>query len=103
MARCRVGYVDVFGVRHEVELSADTLFEAVALAVAQFRKHDWIECHPTAAEFTVSVQPAPPVVHTIKLAAVEQFAKYGAVKGPKDILRKKRIRAWLKLDPAGMS
>jgi hypothetical protein len=35
MAKCRVSYTNEQGV-HSVEVTADTLFEAVALAVAEF-------------------------------------------------------------------
>lgn len=96
MAHCRVSYTDVQGIRHEVELSADSLFEAVAHAVSQFRKCQWIEALPAAAaEFRVEVYASQPCIHTVQLADVQNFAKNGTVKGPKGILRKQRIRDWL--------
>ena len=42
-------------------------------------------------QFRVEVQPEAPVAYTIALSRVEDFAKYGAVRGPKDRLRKERL------------
>jgi hypothetical protein len=40
---CRVSCVDPAGIEHAVELSANSLFEAVAQALRIFRDNDWIE------------------------------------------------------------
>lgn len=45
----------------------------------------------------MEVAPDAPVRHTISLSKVEEFAKFGTVKGPKDVLRKERIRELLNL------
>ena len=37
MAVCRVSFTDS-GIEHAVEVSADSLYEAAALAIAEFRK-----------------------------------------------------------------
>jgi hypothetical protein len=43
----------------------------------------------------VEVMPAPPLAYTVSLSKVEEFARYGAVRGPQDILRKERLRELL--------
>jgi len=43
MAACIVSYVDVEGLRHRVEVEAESLYEAAVLAVRTFRQHD---CEP---------------------------------------------------------
>jgi len=43
MARCVVPFVDSGGIRHAVEIEAESLFEAGALAISAFRRH---ECEP---------------------------------------------------------
>ena len=40
LSRCRVSYADADGVVHSVEVDADSLYEAVALAVAEFRQDE---------------------------------------------------------------
>ena len=48
MARCRVSYTNEQGV-HSVEVTADTLSEAVALAVTEFRDDKTVaEPHPAS-------------------------------------------------------
>jgi hypothetical protein len=43
MAFCVVSYLDTSGIRHAVELEAESLFEAVVLGVVAFKEHD---CDP---------------------------------------------------------
>jgi hypothetical protein len=41
------------------------------------------------------VQPQAPVTYSIALNKVEEFARFGTVKGPRDLLRKQRLRELL--------
>jgi len=43
MATCVVSYLDTSGIRHTVEVEADSLYEATVLGVKAFREHD---CEP---------------------------------------------------------
>jgi hypothetical protein len=40
---CAVSFADVRGVRHTAEVQAETLYEAVVLAVRVFRADPWLE------------------------------------------------------------
>jgi len=40
---CRVSYIDLGRIDHTVEVSVNSLYEAVALALRIFRDNDWIE------------------------------------------------------------
>jgi hypothetical protein len=96
VAFCRVGYRDIEGIEHHLELEADTLFEAVAKAVHRFRSSNWDGHAPgPGCAFSVEVQPQAPVTYSIALNKVEEFARFGTVKGPRDLLRKKRLRELL--------
>jgi hypothetical protein len=97
VAFCRVSYRDIEGIEHAVEVTAGSLYEAVALAVARFRSDDgWAMCPPgPGCEFHVKVFPDSPVTYSIPLKRVEAFALHGTVAGPQDILRKERIRELL--------
>jgi hypothetical protein len=91
-----VGYRDIEGIEHRVTVEAETLFEAVALAVQRFRSDNWDGHAPgPGCEFRVEVQPSAPITYTIPLSKVEEFARYGAVRGPQDILRRERLRELL--------
>lgn len=43
MGLCVVSYLDSKGIRHSVEVEADSLYEAVVLAVKTFKQHN---CQP---------------------------------------------------------
>jgi hypothetical protein len=96
VAFCRVGYRDIEGIEHHLELEADTLFEAVAKAVHRFRSSNWDGHAPgPGCAFSVEVQLQAPVTYSIALNKVEEFARFGTVKGPRDLLRKQRLRELL--------
>lgn len=59
MVTCRVSYADQAGI-HSVEVIAETLFEAVAQAVAEFKDDQTVPNPPgPETEFTVSVLRKP--------------------------------------------
>ena len=97
VAFCEVQYKDTEGIKHECTVQADSLFEAVAAAVREFRERQWCGAPPgPGCEFSVQVLPeVPPQTHTVSLTQVQDFARFGAVKGPKGIVRKNRIRELL--------
>lgn len=54
MGVCRVAFTDSEEISHSVEVVADSLYEAVALAVAEFRREAVITSEPGAmTEFIV--------------------------------------------------
>ena len=40
---CVVSFIDSGGIRHSVEVAAESLYEAAALAVQEFRRHPWTD------------------------------------------------------------
>ena len=63
MAKCVVSYLDLSGIRHQVEVEATSMYEAAALAIRAFREHD---CEPSQLN--------------------------GGAKTPKDVVIKDRLR-----------
>ena len=60
MARCRVSFTDQDKTEHSAEVDAESLYEAVALAVADFREDPLLRESPAATtEFTVAVLRNP--------------------------------------------
>ena len=56
---CRVTCRDARGVEHTVQVTAQSLFEAVAQALRVFREHDWSdEPNSGAASVVVTIKPA---------------------------------------------
>jgi hypothetical protein len=95
-SRCRVTYTDSEG-SHSVEVRAETLYEAVAMAVAEF-KQDQTVPHPPepATELTVAVF-WPPVEYKIKLAQVEKWAEPTPKEGPAGMAKRHKVRALLQI------
>lgn len=96
MTRCRVGYKNDEGI-HSVEVSAETLFEAVAQAIVEFKEDKTISISTSPCpepEFTVQVLRKP-VEHTIRMKRVLEWAQFGNTTGPGQILRRERARKML--------
>jgi hypothetical protein len=73
LSRCRVSFKDTDGMEHAVEVDAETLYEAVALAVKEFQ-HDEVSqsCPAPMTEFTVTVFRKP-TEHKIRLSHVQKM------------------------------
>jgi len=88
---CTVSFQDSGGVRHAVEVGAETLYEAAVLALKSFREHD---CAPgPGAHLAVEVK-SPSVTHTVVARKVEEWLTGGA-KSPKEAMEKRRLKELL--------
>ena len=95
--RCRVSYLDSRNIEHAVDVTADSLFEAAAVAIRAFREGALVEELPVAGtELRIAVFPLP-VEHRVRLKRVEQWAQTGTVKSPVEMLRRERVRELLGL------
>ncbi len=90
MRFCIVSYLDTEGLRHSVEIQADSLYEAVVIAVRTFREHD---CEPGEVS-KLEVEIRSSVTHEITLKKVRQWLNGGA-RSPKEAVTKERLREML--------
>ncbi len=90
---CSVTLVDPAGVRHTVEVSAESVFEAAALALAAMKRENWIPGPGRAARLEVSVLE-PVVKHTVSVERVLRWLD-GVTTSPNELLRKERLKALL--------
>ncbi len=95
-SRCRVSFTDPDGVHHGIDVDADSLYEAVAIAVANFREDGVTPQNPDAlTEFTVAVYRNP-VEHKIRLGQVKTWAgRRDTREGPAGIVKRERVRQLL--------
>src|ERR1700691_6605624 len=92
ISRCRVSYLDQEGLDHAVEVDAESLYEAVAMAVAEFRQGEIITDAPgPMTEFCVTVIRKP-IEHRIRLSQVTKWAEPTMREGPAGISKRKRGR-----------
>jgi hypothetical protein len=95
ISRCRVSYLDQEGLDHAVEVEAESLYEAVAMAVAEFRQGEIIIDTPgPMTEFCVTVLRKP-IEHKIRLQQVTKWAEPTTREGPAGIAKRLRVRALL--------
>lgn len=73
MAKCIVSYLDTEGLRHTVEVEAESLFEAAALAIRTFKQHD---CEPGALS-QLEVEIRLSITHTVTLNKLHSWLKGG--------------------------
>ena len=93
---CRVSVSDMEGVRHSVEVTASTLYEAVALGLAAIRGEEWAgEIFEGLNTVDVTVIPVP-VTHWVLM---QDFRRWMDRKGgaPREISHRDRIRRILGL------
>src|ERR1700733_7844334 len=91
-SRCRVSFTDSDGGLHGVDVDAESLYEAVAVAVASLREDDVSPSNPgPMTEFTVAVYKNP-TEHKIRLAQVLKWSEPTTKEGPAGITKRQRVR-----------
>ena len=91
---CRVSVFDLEGVAHTVDVTAESLYEAVAMGLRTVRNSEWAgELPEGLAKITVSVASIP-VEHTVQMKKFEEWLqrKGGS---PADVTRRQRVRQLL--------
>lgn len=85
--------MDGEGLDHAVEVDAESLYEAVAIAVAEFRRGEIITETPgPMTEFCVTVLRKP-IEHRIRLNQVTKWAEPTTRDGPAGITKRQHVRA----------
>jgi hypothetical protein len=96
---CRVTIKDMDGVRHTVEVTAETLYEAVALGLVAVRGNDWVMGIAQGMNVVeVSVVDVP-IKHSVKLQDFNAWLERTAG-APREISKRQRIKSILGL-PTG--
>jgi hypothetical protein len=85
---CTVSFTGPDGIRHSVNVQAETLNAAVAMAVRAFRGHD---CAPTQASTLEVEARSPSVTHTVSMRKVHEWLE-AASKSPNEKLVKERLK-----------
>jgi hypothetical protein len=88
---CTVSFVDVDGLRHSVDVQAESLYEAAAMAIRTFREHD---CEPGSASQLDVEARSPGITHSINVRNLRDWLASSA-KSPRDRLLKERLRGLL--------
>jgi len=88
---CRVSIKDMEGVKHTVEVTAETLYEAVALGLVAVRGNDWVTGIAQGMN-TVQVSVVDvPIEHSVKLQDFQSWLER-TTGAPKELSKRSRIK-----------
>jgi len=91
---CKVSCVDLRGVEHATEVSADSLYEAVAQALRIFRDNEWVE-GLGRGQTPISVKVKhPEIEHTVRVQDFERWLET-TPRSPAEMILKNRLRELL--------
>jgi len=91
---CTVVVHDLNDTAHQLDVTAETLYEAVAQALAMLRRHDWVgDIGKGLTSVTVKVRN-PEITHIVKIQDFENWLNRGC-KSPADLVLKTRLRQML--------
>ena len=88
---CTVSFVDYRGVRHSVDVTAETLYEAAAAGVALLKREEWGEPIAPGTPLDVEVR-APSLMHRLTLAQIQQWCD-GVAVSPDEVIGRQRVKA----------
>ena len=83
---------DIRGVRHSVDVVAESMFEAAVLGLATFRRDAWVDRPGPGTTLEIAVQEV--VTHTVNVRQVERWLN-GATSSPNEKVKRERLKALL--------
>ena len=90
---CAVSFLDQRGIRHGVDVQAESLFEAAVLAIQTFRQDPWMERIGPATVLDVEVRE-PATRHAVTMQQVERWLA-GATPNPSEASKKAKLKMLL--------
>jgi hypothetical protein len=91
---CKVSCIDLQGVEHAIEVSAGSLYEAVAQALRIFRDNEWVEdLGRGQTPLSVKVKE-PEIEHTVRVQDFERWLDT-TPRSPAEMILKNRLRELL--------
>jgi hypothetical protein len=81
------------GVRHSVEVTAETLYEAAATALSVFRQSEWADTIWPNTELHVAVKN-PETIHSLTQNQIRRWCD-GVAVSPDELLKRQRVRLLL--------
>jgi hypothetical protein len=96
---CRVTISDMDGVAHTVEVTAATLFEAVALGLKQLQGNEWVAGIGRPGDAVIISVKSIPVEHRVRINESTKWLERSPT-NPAETLRKQKVREILGLPAA---
>src|SRR4051812_44019153 len=90
---CAVSFKDARGVRHSVDVEAESLYEAAVMGVTRLRQDPWTEQVGDATVLDVEIRE-PATKHSISMQQVERWLG-GATTNPNEAMKKAKLKMLL--------
>jgi hypothetical protein len=90
---CAVSFMDTRGIRHSVEVEAESLYEAAVLGIRRLNDDAWADKIGRATVLDIEVRN-PSTRHSISLQQVERWLA-GATTNPTEATKKAKLKMLL--------
>ena len=90
---CTVSFTGPSGVRHSVEVTAESIYEAAALGVSALKNSGWIDAIALGTELEIQVRE-PATCHRLTLQQILRWCD-GVAVSPDETLKKRRLKQLL--------
>jgi hypothetical protein len=90
---CAVSVTGPSGIRHRVDVTAESVYEAAVLGVHLLKQGEWVEPIATGTAIEIEVMH-PSTKHTVTVAQLRRWVD-GTAASPDETLKKRRLRGLL--------
>jgi hypothetical protein len=87
---CTVSFTGPSGVRHSVDVSAESVYEAAALGLSRLRRDEWTDQIAPGTPIEITVRE-PATTHTVSLAQIRRWCD-GVAVSPDELQKRKRVK-----------
>jgi hypothetical protein len=91
---CTVSFVGPSGVRHSVEVTAESVYEAAARGVSALRGSGWADAIAPGTELEIQVRE-PATSHRLTVRQIQRWCD-GIAVSPDETLKKRRLKQLLR-------
>ena len=93
MKACTVSFTGPSGIRHSVDVSADSLYEAAVVGLSLLKQGDWVDPVAPGVQLEVRVRH-PATTHSVSIAQLRRWVD-GVAVSPDETLKKRKLKALL--------
>ena len=90
---CTVSFSGPSGLRHSVDVTAESVYEAAAMGVSALRKSGWADAVALGTELEIQVRE-PPTSHRVTLHQIHRWCD-GMATSPDETLKKRKLKQLL--------
>jgi len=94
---CRVAFTDLAGIRHAVEVHADSLYEAAVLGLKAHERSSWSEAVGPGTRLEIEVLE-PIATHLLLVGQLLRWLDGGAT-NPAELIKKRKLKDLLQSQP----